>query len=224
MATSYNGWPASSDPKAIGVDSGFRGAGVAFPGGCVAGDVSKVLGYVADQLAARVEPLMTDPATGKPGYGSWGWNYRANVNNPSQLSNHASGTAIDWAAPRHPNGSRGTFSSAQVATIRQILAECSGVVYWGGDYSGTPDEMHFEINAGSSAVASAAAKLPSGQGEWDNMDQDTFNKLMNAWYRDSLVVELNNGETTTNRQFNKNLDERTYTSERAAKVTLGEPQ
>ena len=48
--------------------------------------------------------MQRDPATGLIGYGCWGYEFRANVNNPSQLSCHASGTAIDYNANRHPNG------------------------------------------------------------------------------------------------------------------------
>jgi hypothetical protein len=43
-----------------------------------------------------------------------------------------------------------------------------------------------------------------------------FKTAQDEWYRDNVVVELNNGETTTPRQFNKNLDQRTYTSEQWA--------
>src|SRR6478752_5339539 len=136
MPSSYNGWPASPNGADIGVDTGFRAAGVAFPGGVVAGDVSTVLGYVIDQLDARVEAPLLDPNTGAPGYGCWGYNYRANVNNPSTLSCHSSGTAVDYNAPKHPNGTRttssggGGWSAAQYSTIQTILQECSGAIRW----------------------------------------------------------------------------------------------
>lgn len=157
MATSYNGWEASADPDAIGIDRGFTGGGVTFPGGIKGGDVATVLGYVADQLQARVEPVTVNPDGS--GYGCWGYNYRANVNNPSTLSCHSSGTAIDWVAPSHPNGASGTFTSSQRATIYDILAECQGAVQWGGDYTGTKDEMHFEIIVSADYLAGVAASL-----------------------------------------------------------------
>jgi hypothetical protein len=157
--TSYNGWPASDDPDVIDIDPGFTRQGCAFPGGVKAGDVSTVLGYVVNQLVARVEPPLTDPGTGAPGYGCWGYSYRANVNNPSTLSCHSSGTAIDWNAPAHANGASGTFSDAQRATVYEILAECQGAVQWGGDYTGTPDEMHFEIITDAGTLAGVAALL-----------------------------------------------------------------
>lgn len=142
MANSYNGWPASPDKAEIGVVPVDE-----FPGGAKAGDVSTVLGYVARQLNARVEPFVS-------GWG-WGYTYKANVNNPSSLSCHASGTAIDWNAPDHPNGSSGTFTDSQVGEIYAILAEAQGAVDWLEGY----DEMHFEICVNASDLAYVAAIL-----------------------------------------------------------------
>jgi hypothetical protein len=158
MLTSYNGWPASPDPSAIGiVDLVVHGAG--FPGGVKRGDVHTVLGYVAAQVHERVEALHAGWC--------WGYNYRQN-RNADNLSCHASGTAIDINAPEHPNGKAGTFSAAQVRTIHAILAEVDHVVRWGGDYTTTKDEMHFEINASPSAVAMVAQRLarPAGVPAW----------------------------------------------------------
>jgi len=157
MATSYNGWPASEDKASIGVVSSEW-----FPGGAKAGDVTTVLRYVVEQLNSRVEPIV--------GGHCWGYTYKANVNNPTQLSCHASGTAIDFNAPSHPNGSSGTFTDAQVGTIYQILAEIQGAVDWLEGY----DEMHFEIAVDASTLANIAATLPSGgtppsQGDWFDM-------------------------------------------------------
>jgi hypothetical protein len=142
MATSYNGWPASDDRAAIGVQSSDL-----FPGGVRSGDVRTVLSYVARQLDARVEPIV--------GGWCWGYTYKANVNNPSQLSCHASGTAMDWNAPDHPNGSSGTFTDEQVGTIYQILVEVQGAVAWLQGY----DEMHFEICVDATTLAYVAAVL-----------------------------------------------------------------
>jgi len=150
MATSYNGWPASPDRNEIGVVKFGDAQGFPFPGGVKAGDVFTVLGYVATQLHNRVEPCI--------GGWCWGYTYKQNVNNPSQLSCHASATAIDWNAPDHPNGSSGTFTAAQVGTIRAILVEVQGAVRWLEGY----DEMHFEICVGAGDLARVAASLPAG--------------------------------------------------------------
>lgn len=147
MPNSYNGWPASDDKGAIGVVSSDW-----FPGGVKSGDVATVLRYVAEQMNARVETIVE-------GW-NWGYTYKANVNNPSQLSCHASGTAIDYNAPNHANGSSGTFTDAQVGTIYSILAEVQGAVDWLEGY----DEMHFEIAVDAGTLAGIAAQLPGGGG------------------------------------------------------------
>jgi Putative peptidoglycan binding domain/D-alanyl-D-alanine carboxypeptidase len=154
MATSQNGWPASADRNAIGVDANFSAAGVKFPGGVKGGDVATVLGHVATQIHNRVEALVAGTC--------WGYAYRAVRGATTGLSNHASGTAIDINAPQHPLGATGTFSVSQVMTIRSILNECGGVVRWGGDYSGRKDAMHFEINGTAGSVAVIAARLRGG--------------------------------------------------------------
>jgi hypothetical protein len=177
MESSYNGWPASPDPAAIGVDKSFLVAGVAFPGGVKAGDVATVLGYVADQFHRRVEPLVQGWC--------WGYNYRAATNSPDSLSCHSSGTALDVNAPDHPDGASGTFSDAQVATIRTILAEAGDVVVSGMDWS---DDMHFEIDATAAQVAAAAEVIrlegpvspgaPTDEGDGDvPLTEDDLNKI-----------------------------------------------
>lgn len=147
MSTSQNGWSVDLTGA---LQDRSEVAGVAFPNGVRKGDVATVLFYVARRFHAEVEPL-------HPGW-CWGW-YVKTIEGTSAISNHASGTAIDLNAPAHPMGRRGSFSSAKVTAIHRILADCDGVVRWGGDYTGRPDEMHFEINAGAAAVAKLAAKI-----------------------------------------------------------------
>jgi hypothetical protein len=149
LANSQNGW-AAGDTGVL--DRNFTVAGVTFPGGVRRGDVSVVLRYVAEQVNARVEPLVAGWC--------WGYNYRP-VTGGGSLSNHSSGTAIDVNAPDHPYGKRDTFTPEQRAVIRQILAEVGGAVRWGGDYSGNRDDMHFEINVSAAEVANVAARLPA---------------------------------------------------------------
>jgi hypothetical protein len=148
MGKSQNGWPAGETGA---LDRGFSVAGVTFPGGVRRGEVSDVLRYVAEQVHARVEPLV-------PGW-CWGYNHRP-VTGGGALSNHASGTAIDINAPRHPYGKRDTFTPEQRGVIREILAEVGGAVRWGGDYTGNRDDMHFEIDVSAAKVAEVAARLP----------------------------------------------------------------
>lgn len=152
MTTSYNGWPASTDPAKIGIKP-FAVAGRSFPGGVKGGSVHWVLKYVAAQMHVRVESLYTGIDKD-----DWGYSYRQN-RNANNLSCHSSGTAIDVNATEHPNGQRNTFTYAQVLEIRKILKEVGGVVRWGGDFSDTKDEMHFEIKSNATAVAAVAKKL-----------------------------------------------------------------
>lgn len=154
-AYSGNGWVASPEPSDIGiVDTTI--AGISIAGGLRGGDVGVVLGYVIKQVNDRVEPLRI----------AGGYNYRPNVNNPDELSNHASGTAVDYNPSEHGNGlpTTSTWTAGQIQDIHSILAETEGVVRWGGDYHSTPDSMHFEINEDAFAVARIAVKLAGSGG------------------------------------------------------------
>lgn len=151
MATSYNGWPASASPAAIGIVPLVVG-GHSFAPGCKSGPVHTVLAYVAHRLMTEVEPA---------GEGCWGYAYRRN-RNAANLSCHASGTAIDFNAPKHPNGRSGTFTAKQVAAIERILRDV-GVVAWGGHFNGTKDEMHFEIHGTPAEVGAVAQRLTTAK-------------------------------------------------------------
>lgn len=147
MATSQNGWTAITS----GSDKNLEN----FPwitGKVRKGATATVLKYVAEQFNKRVEPIRKD--------WSWGWNYRViRGASSNSLSNHASGTAVDFNAPNHGIGRRNTFTRAQQAEIRKILKEVSGAIRWGGDYAGRPDDMHFEVNCSAAKLALVAAKV-----------------------------------------------------------------
>lgn len=184
MATSQNGWPASENKAQIAVET-FRVGSVVFPGGVKAGSVAAVLGYVAGEFHHRVEPLVEGWC--------WGYNYRP-VTGGGALSNHASGTAIDVNAPNHPYGAASrTFTAAQVKTIHKILQEVDQVVRWGGDYSGTRDEMHFEIDANLANVDRVAAILQNREDDTVSALDDTIRDIA---YR--VLDELQGNEKQTN--------------------------
>jgi hypothetical protein len=146
---SYNGYSADPDPRQVGIVR-LEVGGVEFPGGVRQGDCYTVLRWVAEQWHATVERLVDGWC--------WGYAYREN-RNAGNLSNHASGTALDFNAPRHPNGKRGTFTAAQVKAVRRILDFCDGVIVWGEDFTGTPDGMHVEIKGSADRVAAVARKI-----------------------------------------------------------------
>lgn len=134
-------------------------AGVAFPNGIREGDVHTVLSYVIREFNHRVEPV-TSP-------GCWGW-FVKEIEGSDQISNHASGTAVDINAPRHPLGARGTFTAVQRDAIRAILRYCDGVVRWGGDYTGRADEMHWEIVGNRTRTKALAAKITRDEEDVDD--------------------------------------------------------
>lgn len=165
MAVSQNGWPVSPVRSARIVPGTQVKLTVA------AGPAGDVLMYVAEQFDRRVEDL---DATAD----DWGYANR-NIIGSTVTSNHASATAIDLNATRHPLGKRGTFDHIQVVTIHQILGEVDNVVAWGGDWSGRADEMHWEINAPESKVARVAQRLKAGndvsaQEVWDYRIPDPY--------------------------------------------------
>lgn len=144
MANSQNGWTVHTGSSGL--------VPLRWVTGRVApGDVHAVFDYLCRRFNAEVEPIIVSS--------SWGWAYRAIRGQSSGYSNHASGTAIDLNAPSHPLGKRGTFSAKQVAAIHAILRDLGGAVRWGGDYSGRPDEMHFEINTTPANLRKVAAGL-----------------------------------------------------------------
>lgn len=171
MATSQNGFIANDrslihSPTILG--------GVDFPGGLRKGAVTTVLLYVATQLHKRVELASAG------GDDEWGYAER-DIRGSGELSNHSSGTALDWNATLHPLGQEGTFTPSQAREIERILGEVEHVVRWGGHYSGRKDEMHLEINAPLSEVQRVAGKLQEGDempvltkgmGTADNPDPD----------------------------------------------------
>jgi len=151
----YNGWLASRNPADFGGLEQIVVAGEPFAPGVRAGDVATVLRYVAEQMHNRVEPIYRQ---GWHDGDDWGYAYRQN-RNANNLSCHSAGCAIDYNAVKHPNGKRGTFSTEQVLVIHTILHELDGVVRWGGDFTGTADEMHFEIIGNEAQVRSVATRL-----------------------------------------------------------------
>jgi hypothetical protein len=165
MAKSQNGWPVDESGT---LQDRTLIEGVKFPNGVRAGDVRVIFEHLVHRLHTEVERII-------PG-ACWGW-FVKTIEGSTSISNHASGTAVDFNATRHPLGVPNTFTSKQQAKIRAILADLDGVVRWGGDYTGRPDDMHFEIVKGAAAVRALASKL---RGDLP-VDQATFNKLMNGW-------------------------------------------
>jgi hypothetical protein len=116
------------------------------------GSAGWILKHMADWFDKNIENI----DSGK--LDDWGYAERP-IRGSSTVSNHASGTAMDLNATRHPMGKRNTFSNTQEAKIRTQLKRYEGCIRWGGDYTSRADEMHFEINKGPSDVVRVAKKL-----------------------------------------------------------------
>ena len=137
METSYNGYPASKDPAAIDIKS-YLVRGTDRKLKC-AESVGPLLAAFAAEFHELIEPI--DEGT----FDDWGYAYRMVRGNPTKLSCHSSGTAIDLNATKHPLGKAGTFPIEKIPMIR-ALAKKYGLK-WGGDFKTRPDDMHFEVEA-----------------------------------------------------------------------------
>jgi len=148
MQTSYNGWPASKDQAEIGVKP-FKVEGTNLKLRCAEKVAPLLINFAKDfnELIERLEGGTFD---------DWSYAYRDVRGVVGKLSNHASGTAIDLNAAKHPLGKVGTFEASKVPMIR-ALAKKYGLT-WGGDWT-RKDEMHFEISIGPAKVAELINKL-----------------------------------------------------------------
>lgn len=125
------------------------------------GAPGQLLVAAAARWHREVEPLITP--------GCWGYAYREIRGSTTDLSNHASGTAVDLNAPHHPLGTDpvDNYTAAQIAAIRRIVDTAQGALRWGGDYGvparggaagSRPDGMHVEV-VGNEAACTAALPL-----------------------------------------------------------------
>jgi hypothetical protein len=148
---SQNGYPAN-DPSLV--------AKQPVPGTKVDVTVKRGdAGYLLLHLASWFDLHVEDIDNARGALDDWGYAERPIRGSATEISNHASGTAIDLNATKHPLGKRGTFTRAQTKAIRAQLKEYDGCIRWGGDYSGRADEMHFEIVRPLAACSTVARKL-----------------------------------------------------------------
>jgi hypothetical protein len=113
-----------------------------------------LLSHLALWFHEAVEPLAVDA------WDDWGYAYRPIRGQSQGFSNHASGTAMDLNAQKHPLGSRNTFTERQAFLIRARLRVLyDDTIRWGGDYQNRADEMHFELVAGEPTILALAHRL-----------------------------------------------------------------
>lgn len=153
MASSQNGWPASDEPRTIGVES------YQIPGTTIRVRCSKKVAPLLINFCAEFNTEVE-----KIGLNTWGYAFRPirGQEEAGNLSNHASGTAVDINSEKHKLGSTGTFTPEQEIKVR-ALAKKYGL-RWGGDYRNRKDPMHFEINLSPLGVKGKINEL--GLAEW----------------------------------------------------------
>lgn len=150
MPTSINGWPVLSS-ETTGPLPRLRRWVIPTPE-LVAerhlylrdGAAGFLLAHLACWFHDEVERLDTGV------WDEWGYAYRPVRGQSSGFSNHASGTAMDLNATRHPLGvpTLRTFTPSQQRAIHDRLAMYGGRIDWGGDWR-RPDGMHFELAPGT---------------------------------------------------------------------------
>ncbi|MFI1884786.1 hypothetical protein [Streptomyces jumonjinensis] len=120
------------------------------------GDVEAVLVHVIRRFHYEVDALRKGDVVG--------WRTPGSVRKGLAESNQASGTAVQIRPGFYPFGARGGFHPLEELVIRDILAECEGVVRWGGD-DRRPDESLFSIDVppADARLARLAEKIRS----WD---------------------------------------------------------
>ncbi len=159
--TSYNGWPAipsSADPRLTVITPvGGRHFRVR------AGDVATIFDWLISRYHAEVEPIDVGQLD------DWSYAYRQ-VRAGASLSNHASGTAVDLNALKHPfnTSAARSMTAVQIARCKQLVADSSidgqPVLRWLDGH----DPMHWEINrwangGSSERVAALADRLRGHQ-------------------------------------------------------------
>lgn len=141
MAVSINGWVANNRSVV---------ASQQVPGTQVKVTVRKdAPGLLLLEVASAFDRLVEDIDNARGALDDWGYAERP-IRGGSATSNHASGTAIDLNATKHPFRKKGTYTQAQYAACRRIRDAALGVVVFGGDWADPVDEMHWEIAPGKS--------------------------------------------------------------------------
>ncbi|TFV91417.1 M15 family metallopeptidase [Blastococcus sp. CT_GayMR16] len=114
----------------------------------------------------------------------WGYAERP-IRGGTELSNHASGTALDVDATKWPLGVEPTkyLTKDEIAKLKAHLTLYEGAIRWGGDYTGRKDPMHFEIDRDEAFCARIQAKLLAAPGYTPPSEEDPFMALTEAEQR-----------------------------------------
>jgi hypothetical protein len=147
MPTSQNGWSAND----VSQTASYKIAGTSRALRLRKGPAGELLALLAAWIDANVESMDNEKIMD-----DWGYAERPIRGSSTTLSNHASGTAFDYNATKHPLGTSGNWSASAKSKINAKLNQLGGTVRWGENYSGRRDPMHFEINVRPTAAGLAA--------------------------------------------------------------------
>jgi hypothetical protein len=148
---SANGWPIVDEVPQHAVE----GSDVTVR--LLAGDVATVLLHIVRRFSYEVDELEPTAANepselvGHTAVGSVAADFE---------SNHFSGTAVGIRPTLYPIRANGGFFPHDLVVIRDVLADCEGVVRWGGDMDPVK-ESHFQIDVrpGNAGLARVASKI-----------------------------------------------------------------
>ncbi|WP_245237197.1 hypothetical protein RFN58_17730 [Streptomyces iakyrus] len=130
--TSANGWPLEQEANHVSTVWTRSVPGTGLEVDVRIGDVEAILLHVVRRYHYEVEQLhRVDLA---------GWQRIDGLDTGGPESNLASGTAVRI---RPGAGASGSLFPLQVLTVRDILADCEGVVRWGGDDSPVDESLFF---------------------------------------------------------------------------------
>ncbi|MFC9683381.1 hypothetical protein [Streptomyces sp. NPDC056948] len=134
--TSANGWPLEQEANHVSTVWTRSVPGTGLETDVRIGDVEAILLHVIRRYHYEVEQLSRVDLAG--------WQPIGGLKKGGPESNLASGTAVRI---RQGAGASGSLFPLQVLTVRDILADCEGVVRWGGDDSPV-DESLFYVDRG----------------------------------------------------------------------------
>jgi sporulation protein YlmC with PRC-barrel domain len=182
---SQNGWPAYDHTRNF-----TRCEASGFALWAANDDVAVIFCDIIEWFNENIEPLAQKLLD------DWSYANRLVRGSTSVVSNHGSATAIDLNAVRHPRGVRNTFANSDVKKIHEKLKEYDGVIRWGGDYTGTVDDMHFEINKGKAATKAVADRI---------REKNVFTKEDKAEIRKIFIDVLKTEKVVPNKPTAKQL-------------------
>lgn len=136
LPTSANGWTLEKEANHVSTVWTRPVAGTGLKVDVRIGDVELILVHVIRRFHYEVEQIQRVDLAG--------WRAIGKLDKDLPESNLASGTAVQI---RPGAGAKGGLFPLQELVLRDILADCEGVVRWGGDDS-TVNESLFYIDAG----------------------------------------------------------------------------